>query len=212
MFGVPPATFSRTLAKAEAALRLALDDIKDAHVLFPSKRLQRQWACMANAREPVIHGVWGFLDGKNYRVRAPTPSDLQNAYYNGWLHCTFVTGTLLFGIDGTIVWARHNFVGSWNDGDTSLHLQEALMDPRRVAPGHGVVSDSAFPVKNGLAGKIRTPLKEGTSTVHPPLSSRTSSGKQRPDIFASSRRMGNGSNRESLPSTAPPATLRSCEE
>ena len=44
----------------------------------------------------------GVLDGKNYNVKAPTAIDMQNAYYNGWLHCTFVTGTLLFGVDGTI--------------------------------------------------------------------------------------------------------------
>ena len=33
----------------------------------------------------------------------------------GWLHCVFVTGVLLFGVDGTICWARHNCPGSWND-------------------------------------------------------------------------------------------------
>ncbi|RHY69872.1 hypothetical protein DYB34_012958 [Aphanomyces astaci] len=100
-------------------------------------------------------------DGKSYRVKAPTAPDLQNAYYNGWLHCTFVTGTLLFGVDGTTVWGRHNFVGSWNDADTSSPLRAKLLDEKFTLRGHGVVSDSAFPVSGSMLGKIRTPLKDG---------------------------------------------------
>jgi len=77
------------------------------------------------------------------------------------LHNTFVTGTICFGVDGTIVWCKHNFVGSWNDGDTSAALHNKLLDPSLTLPDHGVVADSAFPVRNELMGKIRTPLKDG---------------------------------------------------
>ncbi|KAF0768492.1 hypothetical protein AaE_002778 [Aphanomyces astaci] len=161
IFGIPPSTFSSTLAKAEEALFHALQHVADAEVRYPSKSEQRRWALQVAAREPLVHGVWGFLDGKNYSVKSPSCSDLQNAMYNGWLHSTFVTGTLLFGVDGTIVWGRHNFAGSWNDGDTSLKLQVKLLDERRTAVGTGVVADSAFPVRDGLRGKIRTPLKCG---------------------------------------------------
>ncbi|ETM43401.1 hypothetical protein L914_11110, partial [Phytophthora nicotianae] len=53
----------------------------------------------------------------------PRPDD-QNAHYNGWLHQVFVTGTLCFGADGLIVWSKHNYPGSWNDGDTSLGFRD----------------------------------------------------------------------------------------
>ncbi|RHY77236.1 hypothetical protein DYB34_011527 [Aphanomyces astaci] len=161
MFGIPPSTFSSTLAKAEAALECTLKEIPDARVRYPTKPVQRQWASQIMAREPLVHGVWGFLDGKNYHVKSPSCADLQNAMYNGWLHSTYVTGTLLFGADGTIVWCRHNYAGSWNDGDTSYSLQMKLLDGKRTAAGHGVVADSAFPVRDDLRGKIRTLLKDG---------------------------------------------------
>ncbi|ETV66118.1 hypothetical protein H257_17280 [Aphanomyces astaci] len=74
---------------------------------------------------------------------------------------TFVTGTLLFGADRTIVWCLHNHAWSWNDGDTRFSLQMKYLDGKRTAAGLGVVAGSAFPVCDDLRGKIRTPLKDG---------------------------------------------------
>ncbi|ETV84881.1 hypothetical protein H257_02797 [Aphanomyces astaci] len=161
LFRMAPATLARTLTKAERALAVALKSVPDSFIWYPSKQQQRRWAVMVNRVEPLVRGVWSFLDGKNYHVKAPTAPDLQNAYYNGWLHCTFVTGTSLFGVDGTIVWGRHSFVGSWNDADTSSPLRAKLLDEKFTLRGHGVVSDSAFPVSGSMLGKIRTPLKDG---------------------------------------------------
>lgn len=60
----------------------------------------------------------------------PSYSDLQDAYYNGWLHSVFVTGTIYFGADGCILWVKHNRPGSWNDADTSLEFRAKLLDTR----------------------------------------------------------------------------------
>lgn len=50
-------------------------------------------------------------------VQKPSSIDHQNACYNnGWLHATLITGVLCFGVD-TLIWGKHNCVGSWNDGD-----------------------------------------------------------------------------------------------
>ncbi|EGZ24545.1 hypothetical protein PHYSODRAFT_479272, partial [Phytophthora sojae] len=116
---------------------------------------------LTQAREPLVEGIWGFVDGKNYRVQEPTRADLQNANYNGWLHSTLVTGTLCYGVDGTLVWGRHNCPSSWNDGETSRQLQEKLTNPDFTVPGTGVAADSAFPVAREAIGKIVTPLKDG---------------------------------------------------
>ncbi|ETV82642.1 hypothetical protein H257_05217 [Aphanomyces astaci] len=131
---------NRTLTKAERALAVALKSVLVCFIRYPSKPHQRGWAVMVNRDEPLVRGVWGFLDGKNYRVKAPTAPDLQNA---------------------TIVWGRHKFVGSWNDVDTSSPLRAKLLDEMLTLRGHGVVSDSAFPVSRSMLGKIRTPLKDG---------------------------------------------------
>lgn len=79
----------------------------------------------------------------------------------GWLHATLVTGVFCYGADGTVVWGKCNCPGSWNDGEISRPFQQKLMNPTKTGPGMGVLADSAFPVCNGLFGRIITPMKKG---------------------------------------------------
>jgi len=72
----------------------------------------------------------------------------------------FVTGTLAFGADGSIIWMKHNCPGSWNDGETSREFRQRLRDPTLTLQDHGVVADSAFPVSGDMCGRIVTPLKQ----------------------------------------------------
>jgi hypothetical protein len=130
-------------------------------VKWPSKATQVAWAQAIEAKYPRIRGRFGFVDGKNYHVQEPSNADLQNAMYNGWLHSTFITGVLCFGVDGTLIWGKHNIVGSWNDGDMSRDLQEKLLDKNYVDEDYGIVSDSAFPATKAMKRKIVSPLKEG---------------------------------------------------
>jgi hypothetical protein len=74
---------------------------------------------------------------------------------------------LLLGVDGTILWVRHNCPGSWNDGDMSYALQLVLCDETIVHPGLKVCGDSAFPVHGDMEGRIITPLKEGDLERYP---------------------------------------------
>ncbi|KAE8880695.1 hypothetical protein PF005_g2095 [Phytophthora fragariae] len=83
LFGVPPSTLCRVMGHAERALDATLREIGAAAVRYPSKQQQLEWAAMVEEREPLLAGVWGFVDGKNYRVMSPSDSDLQNAQYNG---------------------------------------------------------------------------------------------------------------------------------
>ncbi|KAJ8558685.1 hypothetical protein ON010_g8765 [Phytophthora cinnamomi] len=82
LFRVPPATLSRVLKHAEAALAKALRDLPAARICWPSFAEQQQWAASVALKEPLIRGCFCFADGKNYAVHAPTSSDLQNAYKN----------------------------------------------------------------------------------------------------------------------------------
>ncbi|KAJ3290359.1 hypothetical protein HDU76_007402 [Blyttiomyces sp. JEL0837] len=160
-FCIPPSTLSRTLSKAELAMAKALKGWEPAAIKWPSKEQQRQWESLVEAREPVVKKRWGFVDGKNFAVMEPSNSDLQNAMYNGWLHAVFVTGILVLGVDGCIVYARHNCPGSWNDGENSRGMQEKLLDPAISLQDHGLVADSAFPVSKQMWNRILTPLKDG---------------------------------------------------
>jgi hypothetical protein len=160
-FGIGMAVLSRTLKLAEACLNVTLRHMVDARICWPSKELQKDWARRVNEKYNLVTGRFCFIDGKNLKVQNPTSSDLQNAMYNGWLHAVLVTGCLCFGVDGTIIWAKHNCPGSWNDGEVSRQFQEKLLDDNLVEEDHGALSDSAFPVGKLMFGKIMTPLKEG---------------------------------------------------
>lgn len=159
--GLPRSTLNRTLLKAEVALLAAVRELPEACIRWPTLEEQILWAQLVKLKESAVLGRYGFVDGKNFRVQKPTNAELQNAMYNGWLHATLITGVILFGVDGCIAWVKHNFVGSWNDGEISRALQMKLLRDDINAPGHGVLADTAFPVSDGLEGRIMTPAKEG---------------------------------------------------
>ncbi|KAI8893275.1 hypothetical protein BC833DRAFT_636851 [Globomyces pollinis-pini] len=142
LFGIPRSTQSRIFRRAEIALGRALKDMVDARISWPTIGQQTEFSKLINYKEPLIENKFGFIDGKNYTVQAPS--------------------TLCFGADGTIIWMCHNNPGSWNDAETSREFQERLLD-NDYCPDQtmGVVSDSAFPVSASLFTRIETPLKSG---------------------------------------------------
>ena len=160
IFAIPPPTLSRVLYNGELALARVLKNEYEARIVWPSLEEQRQWALKVEQKNNIVKGRWGFIDGKNLRIESPTNEELQNAYYNGWLHSVFVTGSICFGVDGTITWYRHNCPGSWNDGETSRKFQIKLARDDINLPNHGVLSDSAFPVTGLMFRRIITPLKD----------------------------------------------------
>lgn len=70
LFGVPPpSTLSRSLCRTEEALLCAILDFTPARISWSSPSRQRELAEMVNAREPLLQHTFGFVDGKNFRVR-----------------------------------------------------------------------------------------------------------------------------------------------
>jgi hypothetical protein len=137
-------------------------------MVWPTLEQQKLFGELVERKNSLVKGRWGFIDGKNYRVQKPSDAELQNAMYNGWLHCTLITGVFCYTCEGVACWGKHNFVGSWNDGDMSRPFQNKLGREDINLPGHGVLSDSAFPVSGDCFGRIMTPLKEGDlERVHP---------------------------------------------
>ena len=96
-FCVPPSTMHRTLEKAEVAMENCLKSWKSASIVWPTKQKQREMAECIERKEPLVQCKWGFMDGVNLPVMEPKNSQLQNAYYHGWLHTILVTGVLSFG-------------------------------------------------------------------------------------------------------------------
>ncbi|EGZ26553.1 hypothetical protein PHYSODRAFT_467875, partial [Phytophthora sojae] len=79
----------------------------------------------------------------------------------GWLHSVKVTGVLCYGFDGILIWGKHNFPGSWNDGEMSRQLQRLVADPSKPIEGGCCATDSAFPVSDTCRKRIVTPLQDG---------------------------------------------------
>jgi hypothetical protein len=153
MFGVAPSTISRLFIKGCHSLHLALNNLREAAIRWPTIEEQHDMATMVEEKEPLMWGRWGFVDGKNYRVQESGNSSIQNSQYNGWLHYVFVTGIDGFTALGVECYAKLNYFGSWKNW--RIHTKV-------------LVSDTASPVSNEMLGKILTPLKEGDIEKAPP--------------------------------------------
>jgi hypothetical protein len=69
LFGVPPSTLSRSLRRAEDALSKTLSNYAPARISWPSPAHQVELARLVEAREPLLKHTFGFIDGKNFKVR-----------------------------------------------------------------------------------------------------------------------------------------------
>ncbi|KAG6952716.1 hypothetical protein JG687_00012828, partial [Phytophthora cactorum] len=85
----------------------------------------------------------------------------------GWLHSTKVTGVLCFGFDGTLIWGKPIFPGSWNSGEMSRPLKHCLADPDQTIECGCYATESAFPVSDSGRMRIITPLKGDLERASP---------------------------------------------
>ena len=89
---------------------------KDCRVIWPKHGDQEKLAQLTQEREPLLDGMWGFVDGLNLQIRNPGDDDVQNAYYNGWLGYTAASAVIIWRADGLIGFFNGNYPGSWHDG------------------------------------------------------------------------------------------------
>jgi hypothetical protein len=156
--GVSRWVLGRYFAKAMPRLLEALNELPDAGVYWPTVKKMREMADVAARWIPGLHYCWGAVDGLNIKIHKPADPTEQNAYYNGWLAGTYISGIFVFGFDGCICWWRHNLPGSWHDAKIAAPLYSLLA--KMPAPWR-ICGDSAFPKgPKETAGKIITSLKK----------------------------------------------------
>ncbi|EGZ20025.1 hypothetical protein PHYSODRAFT_489807 [Phytophthora sojae] len=134
LFGLPPSTLSCILCRAEEALSTALHGYAPARISWPSPTRQAELPKLVEAREPLLKYTFGFIGGKNFKVRmqlysfdpirlnpycwlyaagAATFQRRSSKCYVQWMAIfCFVTGTICFAADDCIIWSRHNCPGS----------------------------------------------------------------------------------------------------
>jgi len=135
-------------------LQAILTKRKDCRVVWPTAEEQESLAALTNEKEPLLTGVWGFLDGLNLSIFNPSDVDTQNAYYNGWQHVTACSSIIVWRADGLIGYFAGNYPGSWHDG----HIAgRGLYDKLATActPPFCVAADSAFPQPKTCPGIMK---------------------------------------------------------
>ncbi|KAE8261163.1 hypothetical protein A4X09_0g7703 [Tilletia walkeri] len=139
VFGLTPAAVSRSIWSGLSAMfdMMAADPDTWA-IKWPTAAVMTDMAAAVRAREPLLKGVFGFVDGLNLRIYQPSNIDEQNAYYNGWLADTYCS-------------------------QIASGLYTLLSDPARTPPPFALLADSAFPYGKELTGRILSRPKDNVA-------------------------------------------------
>jgi len=113
VFGATPTVISMTVKHALDALDRMLMQTADAKIKWPNVETMKEYAQMIALKQPILQNVFGFVDGLNLPIRQPGDCDEQETYYNSWLQGCFASPVIVFAPDGTIIWIRYNFPGSF---------------------------------------------------------------------------------------------------
>ncbi|KDO35469.1 hypothetical protein SPRG_00316 [Saprolegnia parasitica CBS 223.65] len=154
-FGVKMSTLSRVFAKAEAALALALADLPNAAMVWPTQPALQRFAAAT-----VVRGVVGLVDVCTLAVQAPTVADrrrCEGTAEAAWLECDAVWGMMIVGLDGTLLWYKHNLPGFW-DIDFEVYQEVERQAAQKLPAHHILVAPATFPVTSESDGHIVTPL------------------------------------------------------
>jgi hypothetical protein len=111
------------------------------------------------------------VDGLKTKIQKSGDEEIQNAYYNGWLHSHFVGCISVFAPSRVIVSCIVNALGSWHDSYIVENggLYETLRDVYATCGGIAVV-DSAFSKKRCpfliKSGKMKVGESPTQRTIH----------------------------------------------
>lgn len=152
IFGLVPSALTTYLWKGMKALLNVLQNVTEIQVLWPDEAEMAECSKLVERREPLLKTSFGFVDGLNIPVLQSSDSDIQNAYYNGWLSGCYVSNVFVFSAKGKIIYAAINKPGSWHDSNVARSLYDKL---RWETPGnYNILADSAFSYTNDIAQNI----------------------------------------------------------
>jgi len=92
-----------------------LKEEDSARVELPSNEQIREYQEVVSNHLPVLNGTWCVVDGLKIPIQKSGDEEIQNSYYNSWLHSHFVGCILVFAPSGVIVACTLNAPGSWHD-------------------------------------------------------------------------------------------------
>lgn len=120
-------------------------DLSEAQVRMPS--LGDIDFCKSRVVEkyPTLVDVWFTMDGLKLPIEKPTDFEMQQRFYNGWVHGHYIGNVLVFSSDGRIVACSLNNIGNMHDSEIAVigGIYAKLDEQWLRSRGKGVV-DSAF--------------------------------------------------------------------
>jgi len=115
IFGLTMTPVGKYLQFARRILVKILKAHPMAKISIPDDDKIEEYRSMIHSRHPVLHDVWGTMDGLKVRIEQAPDEITQSRFYNGWKSDHFVTGVFGFVPDGTIAVAFYNVPGCSHD-------------------------------------------------------------------------------------------------
>ena len=100
IFALIPSTVSRYLRFALSILLKILRQMPSAAISWPHGDEFLELSGYVSIRHPLLHGVFGSIDGLNLPCQVSSNVEMENATYNGWLHSHFVSSVIVFSSKG----------------------------------------------------------------------------------------------------------------
>jgi hypothetical protein len=136
-----------------------LKNHRSSKIQFPDQDTMRRFAALVQAREPLVDNIIGFVDGFSAEIQCSSNHLDQNAYYDGYLHDTFVNNVLVFSPEGKVIAAAINYPGSWHDSTVALNIIDAC---DAHLENYAICVDQGFPRSGRLLHKFVGPLNVHT--------------------------------------------------
>jgi hypothetical protein len=169
IFGASHSVLALFLHYSIKLLYKVLKEEPSARIDIPSVEEIRGYQEVISRHFPLLNGTWCVVDGLKIPIQKSGDEEIQNAFYNGWLHCHFIGCIFAFAPSGLIVAYTVNAPGSWHDSiiAESGGLYSKLQIIHEHTGGITVV-DSAF-------SKKRCPflIKSGKAKVGETMAART---------------------------------------
>lgn len=101
IFALIPTTVSRYLGFALSILLKVMRQMPSAAISWPHGDEFLELSGYVSIRHPLLHGVFGSIDGLNLPCQVSSDIEMENATYNGWLHSHFVSSVIVFSSKGS---------------------------------------------------------------------------------------------------------------
>ncbi len=114
-------------------------------VAIPSREEIETFKVVFSKQHPLLNDCWATIDGLKLYLQASGNSEIQERFYNGWMHDHYVTSVFCFCPDGTIPIAFFNVPGCVHDSQAGEFgkIHDKLEDIHRTTGGKCCI-DSAF--------------------------------------------------------------------